>query len=108
MAWLDVEDLPTRLAASGALAMLMVSLHICQSLSKLEMESHRPLLTLVELILPEVAQEYPEERLEDENEEVATGADLGLVHHGMVCVQNIFANLDVMEERKVMSQEEMV
>ena len=35
-------------------------------------------------------------------------SDLGLVHHGMVCVQNIFANLDVTEPRKVMSQEEMV
>ena len=36
----DVKDLPMRLAASSTLATLTVSLHICQSLSKLEMERH--------------------------------------------------------------------
>ena len=104
----DVEDLPTRLAASGALATLTVSPHVCQSLSKLEMERHRLLPTLVELILPEIAREYQEECPEDESKEVAAGGDPGLVHRGMVCVWNIFANLDATEERKVMLQEEMV
>ncbi|KAF8587013.1 hypothetical protein K439DRAFT_1631140 [Ramaria rubella] len=103
----DVEDLPTRLAASGALAILTVSPHTCQSLAKLELERHRVLPTLVELISPKIAREYREERPEDDVEtaEDEDKGDPGLVHRGIVCVRNLFANLDANEERKSMSLE---
>ena len=105
----DVDDLPTRLAASGALATLTASPIACRSLANLEMERHRVLPMLVELISPETAREYREERPEDEEiAEAANGesaSDPGLLHRGVVCVRNLFANLDTKDERKAMSLE---
>lgn len=105
----DVDDLPTRLAASGALATLTSSPNTCQTLAALEMERHRVLPMLVELISPEIALEYREERPEDEEIVVTTddlsACNLGLVHRGVVCAHNLFANLDAKEERKNMSLE---
>ncbi|KAF8522878.1 ARM repeat-containing protein [Hysterangium stoloniferum] len=103
----DVEDLQTRLAASGALAILTVSPFACQSLAKLEIERHRVLPILVELISPEIAQEYREEIEEDseEQEERRGSGDPGLVHRGVVCVRNLFANIEGQDERKAMSLE---
>jgi hypothetical protein len=102
----DVEDLQTRLAASGALAVLTASPFACQSLAKLEMERHRVLPILVDLISPEIAQEYYEEREEGIEEEEGRGSgDPGLVHRGVVCVRNLFANIEGEGERKAMSIE---
>lgn len=105
----DIDDLPTRLAASGALAILTSSPNTCRTLAALEMERHRVLATLVELISPKIAREYREERPEDEEATVTTdgtnAGDLGLVHRGVVCVHNLFASLDAKEERKNMSLE---
>ncbi|KIJ53797.1 hypothetical protein M422DRAFT_25564 [Sphaerobolus stellatus SS14] len=106
----DVEDLPTRLAASGALAVLTASPFACKSLAVLEMERHRIVPILVELIAPDIAKEYREE---DEDEEESfesegvrmTNGDPGLVHRGIVCVRNLFANLDGKDERKAMAIE---
>jgi protein unc-45 len=105
----DVDDLPTRLAASGALATLTTFPEACKGLAKLDMERHRVLPTLVELISPEIAREYREERPEDEEvEEAASDAntgDLGLVLRGVMCVHNLFTNLNGKEERKSMCLE---
>lgn len=105
----DVDDLPTRMAASGALATLTAFSEACQSLAKLELERHRVLPMLVELISPEIAREYREERPEDaEVDEVSNdnnAGDLGLVHRGVICVHNLFANLNGKEERKTICLE---
>jgi hypothetical protein len=84
----DVEDLPTRLAASGALACLTSSHNACRSLYELERDHHRflsILTTLIDPLSPESASDGSHTR---------TPADPGAIHRGVVCVRNFFANLD--------------
>ncbi|KAF8489489.1 hypothetical protein JB92DRAFT_3247511 [Gautieria morchelliformis] len=85
----------------------MASPDTCQTLEKLEIKRHRVLPILVELISPEIARAYREEQPEDEDEmtDNGSGEDLGLVHRGVVCVRNLFANLYAKEDRKTMSLE---
>lgn len=84
----DVEDLPTRLAASGALAMLTSMQTVCEAIFDLQTKHHRAFLVLAQLIDPSVDAG-------DDNaarEEVALG-DPGLVHRGVICVRNLLTNL---------------
>lgn len=89
----DVEDLPTRLAASGALATLTMSPDACESLAELQHERHRVLPIFGQLIDPSVvARPEPDEGVEeDEQEQLET--DPGLVHRGIVCIRNWFIGL---------------
>ncbi|KAI0354586.1 ARM repeat-containing protein [Trametes cingulata] len=86
----DVDDLPTRLAASGALATLTASPEACESLLELQNERHRVLPILGQLINPTVVQRPPGDEDEDEEEEQESRTDPGLVHRGVVCVRNFY------------------
>lgn len=84
----DVDDIPTRAAASGALATLTVSPNACHALYELQQEHHRAFHILTLLIDP---SSVPEDKRE-EGDELST--DLDLVHRGVVCVRNLFGNFD--------------
>lgn len=91
----DVDDLPTRLAASGALATLTASPDACESLAELQRERHRVLPILGQLIDPSVvARPAADQGVEaDEEEDSPLKADPGLVHRGTVCVRNLFVGV---------------
>lgn len=97
----DVDDLPTRLAASGTLATLTASPAACRALRDLENERHRVLRTFTQLIDPSDGV--------SSNEEQADGirADPGLVHRGVVCVRNCLFNLDERSRRALTEMDEM-
>ncbi|KAJ3549900.1 hypothetical protein NM688_g5132 [Phlebia brevispora] len=106
LALCDIEDLPTRLAASGALAIVTASPDACQSLLELQREKHRVLRVLGQLIDSSI--EVPHE---DEDGEVVeeikspevrlATPDPGLVHRGVVCIRNFFVGLDVSSRKEV-------
>ena len=89
----DVEDLPTRLAASGALATLTASPDACASLAELHRERHRVLPILGQLIDPAVVTRPPADEGIEDDEAEQLETDPGLVHRGIVCVRNFFAGL---------------
>jgi hypothetical protein len=80
----DVEDVPTQLAASGALASLTSSPATCQSLYELECDHHSVLPIFASLINPSRSDEP----------HIRSGPDTGLVHRGAVCIRNFFINLE--------------
>lgn len=80
----DVEDIPTRLAASGALATVTTELGACQALLDLQRERHRAVPILAQLIDPSTDPEAVDSA---ENHP-------GLLHRGVVCARNILANID--------------
>ncbi|KAI0778985.1 ARM repeat-containing protein [Trametes elegans] len=89
LALCDVDDTPTRLAASGALATLTASPAACESLAELQSERHRVLPILGQLINPSVVTRPPNDDGDaDEEDELST--EPGLVHRGIVCVRNLF------------------
>ncbi|KZV70984.1 ARM repeat-containing protein [Peniophora sp. CONT] len=103
----DVEDLPTRLAASGALATLTVSPDACKSLYALEQEKHRTLRTFIQLLDPHLLDLLGVDEEEDTAEEVPPAeSDPGLVHRGAVCVRNFLANLPAKDLEALIQQEE--
>ncbi|KAF8506964.1 ARM repeat-containing protein [Russula emetica] len=81
----DVEDLPTRLAASGALASLTSSPDTCRSLYELERDHRRILSILTTLIDPSFGSDEPH---------IKASPDPGMVHRGVVCIRNLFINLE--------------
>lgn len=81
----DVEDAHTRLAASGALATVTSSLNACKGLFSLQMERHRVLPILTQLIDP------PSE--DDSTSSDPTSA-AGLLHRGVVSIRNFLTSLD--------------
>ncbi|KAI9512879.1 ARM repeat-containing protein [Russula earlei] len=81
----DVDDLPTRLAASGALASLTSSPDACRSLYELEQSNHRVLPVLTTLIAPLSGSNEPY---------ISTPPDHAMVHRGVVCIRNFFINLE--------------
>ena len=88
----DVEDLPTRLAASGALASLTASPDACESLAELEHERHRVLPILGQLVDPAVvARPEADEDVEDDAGQLES--DPGLIHRGVVCLRNFFVGV---------------
>jgi hypothetical protein len=96
LALADVNDLPTRLAASGALATLTNSPHACKLLYSLEQERHRTLRTFIQLLDPsQLGDDLDDEQHErDDPPSGQAPHDEGLVHRGAVIVRNFFANLD--------------
>ena len=98
----DVEDLPTRLAASGALAMLTSMQTVCEAIFDLQREHHRAFLVLAQLVDPSVHAGDGDTRGDDSG--VAVG-DLGLVHRGVVCIHNLLSNLQRSSHRDVLKEE---
>jgi Myosin-binding striated muscle assembly central len=94
----DVEDLPTRLAASGALASLTSSPDACRSLYELEHEHRRVLPILTTLINPLPGPDEPHGR---------TGPDPGQVHRGVMCIRNFFINLDPSHRKRLKEETEL-
>jgi hypothetical protein len=89
----DVEDLPTRLAASGALASLTASPNACRSLYELERDHRRIFSIFKTLIDPESdATELP---------------DPGMLHRGVVCIRNFLVNLDPTLRKKLREDTEL-
>jgi hypothetical protein len=98
----DVDDLPTRLAASGALATLTVAPSACRGLLDLQRERRRVLPILTQLIDPSIIPSQ-----DDENDEQADGVqgDPGLVHRGVVCTRNFLLSIDDLAVRKQLAAE---
>lgn len=88
----DADDLPTRLAAAGALATLTTAPGACQALVTLQLERRRVLPILAQLIDPLAAQSH------DTNTNHADIAENeshpGLVHRGIICARNIIMSAD--------------
>jgi len=92
----DVDDLPTRLAASGALATLSAAPGACKTLIDLQFESHRFFTVLKQLIdpFPPPDTQSPE-------------MNMGLVVRGVVCVANVFKSIKSNAVREQISKEGM-
>lgn len=82
----DVDDMPTRAAASGALATLTISPGACLAIASLQQERHRALHILTLLIDP---LSVPTDKKQDDD---GLETEMGLVHRGVVCVRNLFTN----------------
>lgn len=97
----DVEDLPTRLAASGALATLTGAPSACLALVALQSERHRVFPILAQLIDPSMA------RRDDSDEEEPNDNEThpGLVHRAIVCTRNIFLGISDKVLRQKLSKE---
>jgi hypothetical protein len=96
LAMSDVDDVATRLAASGALASLTSAPSACSALFDLHLERHRVLIVLTQLIDPSV--------LTTESEgDMATNP--GLIHRGVVCVRNFLLSIQDPEARSDISME---
>ncbi|KAJ6483910.1 P-loop containing nucleoside triphosphate hydrolase protein [Mycena vulgaris] len=76
LAMSDVADLGTRLAASGALATLTDASSACEGLVALQLERHRMLPILAQLIDPSTSPE-------NDDDEGTLETDPGLVHRGI-------------------------
>ncbi|OCH86666.1 ARM repeat-containing protein [Obba rivulosa] len=93
VAMCDVDDLPTRLAASGALATLAAHPTACQNLLELQRERGRVLPILGQLIDPSIIP--PSDVVDDEGSLSSEAQpDPGLVHRGVVCIRNFFLNFE--------------
>ena len=95
----DVDDLHTRLAASGALAILTSAPGACRALITLQFERHRFLPIMTQLIDPSAApvtDGYQDQPLE---------AHPGLVHRGIVCIRNVFKSISDDQTRETITKE---
>ncbi|KAJ7070755.1 microfilament motor [Mycena amicta] len=95
----DVEDLGTRLAASGALATLTEAPTACEAMLDLQRERHRVLPILAQLVDPSACHN------EDEAEDRSMEGDPGLVHRGIVCARNIVLSIKDDGARKEIARE---
>lgn len=89
----DVEDDPTRLASSGALAALTTSPKACSTLCELQFESHRTLSLLVQLL-----DSTP--ILDDDNLNT-NPSNPGLIHRGVICLRNLFMGTPTLERERM-------
>lgn len=92
----DVEDLPTRLAASGALASLTASPNACRSLYELERDHRRIFSILTTLIDPSTPES-----------DATEPPDPGMLHRGVVCIRNFLVNLDPTLRKKLREDTEL-
>ena len=95
----DVDDVPTRAAASGALATLTISPSACLAIGALQQERHRALHILTLLIDP---LSVPTDKKQDDDE---LETESGLVHRGVVCVRNLFINTSDEEKLRFIVRE---
>ncbi|KAF7303216.1 Microfilament motor [Mycena kentingensis (nom. inval.)] len=101
LAMSDVEDLGTRLAASGALATLTDASSACEALLQLQRERQRMLPILAQLVDPTAC---PANDDEDEDERNMQG-DPGLVHRGVVCARNVILSIKDEATKKDIAKE---
>ena len=92
----DVDDLPTRLAASGALATLTSTPSVCRALIALQLERHRFLPIMTQLIDPSAAPDLQDQSLETHP---------GLIHRGIVCILNVFNSINDDRTRETITKE---
>ena len=88
----DVDDLHTRLAASGAVATLTTSPDACSCLLELQQERKRVLPVLGNLVDPSIPTTEEEANITD-GERNVDQLDPGLVHRGVVCIRNLFLSV---------------
>lgn len=93
----DVEDLPTQLAASGALATLTSAPNACRALEDLQRERKRVMPILAQLIDPSVG--------DDDDEPEGFQTDPGLAHRGIVCACNFLLSIKDPQEQKRLADE---
>ncbi|KAJ7492331.1 microfilament motor [Mycena latifolia] len=98
LAMSDVADLGTRLAASGALATLTDAPSACEGLIALQLERHRMLPILAQLIDPSTSPEN------DDAQEIME-TDPGLIHRGVVCARNVLLSIKDENTRKQIAKE---
>jgi hypothetical protein len=98
----DVDDMPTRLAASGALAILTAAPSACHALFALHLERHRVLPILTQLIDPSIT---PIDDNDTEDERGLIEGHPGLVHRGVICAQNFFLSIQAPGARQEISTE---
>jgi hypothetical protein len=84
----DVDDVPTRLAASGTLAIATAAPSACAALSSLHQRRGKVVPILTQLIETTSAEDAP------------PGSDTGLVHRGVVCARNFLMGTDHAEARR--------
>lgn len=105
----DVDDLQTRLAASGAIATLTSSPDACQMLVELQREKKRVLRILGQLVDTSVGGQQEEDDKDDGNESTnPTESDPGLVHRGVVCIRNLLANVNPPARKEVAGEAERI
>ncbi|KAG8872255.1 hypothetical protein FRB97_007823 [Tulasnella sp. 331] len=97
----DVDDIGTRLAASGALAMLTSSASVCRIMMEdMEDGPKKAFAILIDLISPlHLEEDDDDDNSKEKQMAGSTGPSPGdlqpqLVHRGVVCVRNILANLN--------------
>ena len=95
----DVDDLPTRLAASGALATLTSAPIACRTLIALQLERHRFLPIMTQLIDPSVAPTT------EDHQDQLLDSHFGLVHRGIVCIHNVFNSISDDRTRETITKE---
>lgn len=83
LAMSDMDDLPTRLAASGALATVTSASTACQAVLELQLDRHRAFSIIARLIDPSVTLE------DDGPDDDETAGNPGLAHRGVVCLRHI-------------------
>ncbi|KAG0700660.1 P-loop containing nucleoside triphosphate hydrolase protein [Suillus ampliporus] len=83
LAMSDMDDLPTRLAASGALAIVTSASTACQAVFELQLDHHRAFSIIARLIDPSVTLE------DNDPDDGEAAGNPGLVHRGVVCLRNI-------------------
>ena len=94
----DVEDIPTRLAASGALATLTAAPNVCKTLIDLQFERHRFLPIITQLIDPAaLPASLKDEQIVETNP--------ALVHRGVACVLNVFKKVEDKDIREKISND---
>jgi Myosin-binding striated muscle assembly central len=102
LALADVQDLQTRLAASGTLATLTAAPSACHALFDLQLKRRRVLPIFTRLIDPSslILSEG-----NGADEDVDDESNPGLVHRGVVCARNFLVNIRDAGPRKQMSTE---
>jgi len=95
----DVDDLPTRLAASGALATLTSAPSVCRALIALQFERHRFLPIMTQLIDPSAAPTM------EDHQDQPLQTHPGLVHRGIVCIRNVFNSIHDDRTRETITKE---
>ncbi|KNZ80661.1 Unc-45 like protein [Termitomyces sp. J132] len=101
----DVDDLPTRLAASGAVATLTSAPSACAAIISLQSDKHRVFSILAQLIDPSVIDR---DNSEEEKESIDLEVHPGLVHRAIISTRNIFSGVSdkVLLEQLIREAEE--
>jgi ribosomal protein S12 methylthiotransferase accessory factor YcaO len=92
----DVDDLHTRLAASGSLATLTMEPAASRALLELQMKRGRVVAVFTQLIDPSSSEE---------SESISGDSNPGLVHRGVICARNFLLNMQNLDEKQQISSD---